>query len=95
MLRTRSRSAANCGRPSCKDRPAPHCPGWPYIWSQQTRVRVGDDGKVPVGTQRHPKDAPPRTPILRSPRPDGDSYSVRYAPDPQAKPIVLLLVPVS
>ena len=30
-------------------RPAPQCPWWPYVWSQQTRVRVGDDGKVPVG----------------------------------------------
>jgi hypothetical protein len=31
---------------------APQCPWWPYVWSQQTCVRVGDAGKVPVGSQR-------------------------------------------
>jgi len=26
-------------------RPAPKCPWWPFVWSQQTSVRVGDDGQ--------------------------------------------------
>ena len=75
-------------------RPAPQCPWWPYVWSQQTRVRVGDDGKVPVGAQRQPIDAPPRTNVIRCLRPDGDIYYLRHAPDPSAKPIVLLHCPV-
>jgi hypothetical protein len=25
-------------------RPVPACPWWPFVWSQQTKVRVGDDG---------------------------------------------------
>jgi hypothetical protein len=75
-------------------RPAPHCPWWPYVWSQQTRVRVGDDGQVPVGSQRHPLDAPPRSTVIRCLRPDGDIYYLRHAPDPNAKPIVLLHCPV-
>ena len=75
-------------------RPAPQCPWWPYVWSQQTRVRVGDDGKVPVGSQRHAVDAPPRTKVIRCLRPDGDIYYLRHAPDKNAKPIVLLHVPV-
>jgi GAF domain-containing protein len=75
-------------------RPAPNCPWWPYVWSQQTRVRVGDDGKVPVGAQRLPIDAPPRTTVIRCLRPDGDIYYLRHAPDPKAKPIVLLHCPV-
>lgn len=75
-------------------RPAPNCPWWPYVWSQQTRVRVGDDGKVPVGSQRHPIDAPPRTKVIRCLRPDGDIYYLRQTPDKKAKPIVLLHVPV-
>jgi len=75
-------------------RPAPHCPWWPYVWSQQTRVRVGDDGKVPVGSQRQPIDAPPRTTVIRCLRPDGDIYYLRHAPNPKAKPIVLLHCPV-
>ncbi len=75
-------------------RPAPHCPWWPYVWSQQTRVRVGDDGKVPVGDQRLSIEATPRTTVIRCLRPDGDIYYLRFAPDPKAKPIVLLHVPV-
>jgi len=75
-------------------RRAPRCPWWPYVWSQQTRLRVGDDGKVPVGAQRHPIDASPRSTVIRCLRPDGDIYYLRHAPDPNAKPIVLLHCPV-
>lgn len=75
-------------------RPAPQCPWWPYVWSQQTRVRVGDDGKVPVGDQRHVLAAPPRSTVIRCLRPDGDIYYLRHAPEPNAKPIVLLHVPI-
>lgn len=75
-------------------RPAPQCPWWPYVWSQQTRVRVGDDGKVPVGDQRHLIDAPPRSTLIRCLRPDGDTYYLRHTPDSKAKPLVLLHIPV-
>ena len=75
-------------------RPIPACPWWPHVWSQRTPVRVGDDGKVPVGTQRHSVDAPPRSTVIRCLRPDGDSYYLRYAPHPDTKPIVLLHCPV-
>ncbi len=75
-------------------RPAPKCPWWPYVWSQQTRIRVGDDGKVPVGTQRQPIDAPPRSKVIRCLRPDGDIFFIQLAPDPKTKPIVLLHCPV-
>ena len=75
-------------------RPVPACPWWPYVWSQQTRVRVGDDGKVPVGLQRQRITAPPRSTVIRCLRPDGDVFYLRYPPDPKAKPIVLLHCPV-
>lgn len=75
-------------------RPAPQCPGWPYVWSQQTRVRVGDNGKVPIGAQRQAVDAPPRPKVIRCLQPDGDSYYLRQAPDQNAKPFVLLHLPV-
>ncbi len=74
-------------------RSLPTCPWWPFVWSQQTRVRVGDDGKVPVGLQRQRVDAPPRTTVIRCLRPDGDIFYLRYPPDPQAKPVVLLHCP--
>jgi hypothetical protein len=75
-------------------RQAPACPWWPYVWSQQTRVRVGDDGKVPVGSQRQSIDAPPRSKVIRCLRPDGDIFFLHHAPDPKTKPIVLLHCPV-
>ena len=75
-------------------RPVPTCPWWPYVWSQQTRVRVGDDGQVPVALQRQSIDAAPRSTVLRCLRPDGDLFYLRHAPDPNAKPVVLLHCPV-
>ena len=75
-------------------RPTPACPWWPFVWSQQTRIRVDDDGTVPVGTQRQSIDAPPRTTVIRCLRPDGDIYYLRHAPNPKAKPEVLLHCPV-
>ena len=75
-------------------RPVPPCPWWPFVWRQQTRVRVGDDGKVPVGSQRQALEAPPRATVIRCLRPDGDIYYLRHAPDPKTKPIVLLHCPV-
>jgi hypothetical protein len=75
-------------------RPVPACPWWPFVWSQQTKVRVGDDSKVPVGSQRQTIEAPPRSKVIRCLRPDGDVYYLRHAPDPKAKPIVLLHCPV-
>jgi hypothetical protein len=75
-------------------RPAPACPWWPFVWSQQSRVRVGDDGKVPAGSQRHAIAAPPRSTVIRCLRPDGDIYYLLHAPNPKTKPLVLLHVPV-
>ena len=75
-------------------RPAPKCPWWPFVWSLQTPVRVGDDGQVPVGTLRQRIDATPRTTVIRCLRPDGDIYYLRHAPAPKTKPIVLLHCPV-
>jgi hypothetical protein len=75
-------------------RAAPPCPWWPFVWSQQTRVRVGDDGKAPVGSQRQAIAAPPRSTVIRCLRPDGDIFYLRHAPDPNTKPIVLLHCPV-
>ena len=75
-------------------RPVPACPWWPFVFSQQTRVRVGDDGKVPVGHLRASIDAPPRSTVIRCQRPDGDIYFLRFSPDPQKQPIILLHHPI-
>jgi len=75
-------------------RPHPTCPWWPYVWSLQTKVRVGDDGKVPVASQRLSVNAPIRSTVIRCLRPDGDIFFLRYPPNPKATPIVLLHHPV-
>lgn len=75
-------------------RPVPLCPWWPFVWSQRTHVRVGDDGKVPIGSQRLSIVAPPRSLVLRCLRPDGDIYYLRQAPKPNSKPLILLHCPV-
>ncbi len=64
-----------------------------YVRRQQTRVRVRDDGKVPVGDPRQASAAPPRAIGMRCRRPDGDRYYLRHAPVQKAKPIILLLGP--
>jgi hypothetical protein len=71
-------------------RPAPRCPWWPYVFSQQTRLPVGDDGKVVIGSQRLSVDAPPRSKILRCLHPNGDITILKHPPDKKAMPVVLL-----
>lgn len=73
---------------------APACPWWPYVWSLQTKVRVGDHGKVPAGSQRLSIDASPRSTVVRCLRPHGDIFFLRHAPAPNTKPVVLLHFPV-
>jgi hypothetical protein len=64
----------------------------PFVWSQQTRVPVDDNGHVPVGTQRQFVDALPRFTVIRRLR--GDIDYLRQAPDPEAKPLILVHCPV-
>jgi hypothetical protein len=75
-------------------RSVPACPWWPFVFSHRSRVRVGDDGKVPIGHLRLAIDAPPRSTVMRCLRPDGDIYYLRSAPDSQKQPLVLLHQPV-
>jgi hypothetical protein len=48
-----------------------------------------------VGTQRQSVNALRRSTVIGCWRPDGDIDCLRHAPDPNAKPIVLLIVPSS
>lgn len=71
----------------------PSCPWWPYVWSQQSHVHVGDDGKIPADSLRLSIDAPPRSKVVRCQRPDGDLFFLKEAPNPKNKPVVLLHCP--
>jgi hypothetical protein len=71
-------------------RPAPACPWWPSVFSQRTRIRVGDDGRVAVGTQRLSVDAPPRSKVIHCQHPNGDVTVLQQPPDQKKMPVVLL-----
>jgi len=70
-------------------RPVPRCPWWPYVWSQRTTVRVGDDGRVSVGADRIRLEVAPRTRVILCEHPCGHHSVLAAAPDPKTKPVVL------
>ena len=70
-------------------RRVPACPWWPYVWSQRTVIRVGDDGRVPIGTQRLRIEKPPGTKVSLCLHPSGHHSVLAHAPDPQQKPSLL------
>jgi hypothetical protein len=70
-------------------RPAPRCAWWDYVWSVRTLIKVGSDGRVPIGTQRLRIEKPPETKVVLCLHPSGH-YSVLAAPpDPKQKPALL------
>ena len=71
-------------------RPAPRCAWWPYVFTQRTRVTVGSDGKVAIGSQRLPLDAAPGTKVFRCHHPNGDVTVLKQPPQPNTLPAVLL-----
>ena len=70
-------------------RPVPRCPWWPYVWSQRTVLKVGDDGRVPIGTQRLRVEVPPRTKVILCVHPNGQHAILAAKPDPKTKPQIL------
>ena len=70
-------------------RPAPRCPWWDYVWSVRTTIKVGQDGRVPIGTQRLRLEQPPQTKVLLCLHPDGHHSVLAATPDPQQKPQLL------
>jgi hypothetical protein len=70
-------------------RPAPRCPWWDYVWSVRTIIKVGSDGRVPIGTQRLRIQKPPGTKVVLCLHPSGH-HSVLVAPPlPTGKPLLL------
>jgi hypothetical protein len=67
-------------------RPAPRCPWWDYVWSVRTVIKVGSDGRVPIGTQRLRIEKPPATKVILCLHPTGHHSVLAAAPDPKQKP---------
>ncbi len=70
-------------------RPAPRCPWWPYVWSQRTSVRVGEDGRVAVGAQRVRVEVAPGTRVVHCQHPSSHASVLAAPPCADAKPVVL------
>jgi hypothetical protein len=70
-------------------RPAPRCPWWPYVWSLRTTLKVGTDGRVPIGTQRLRIERPPGTKIVLCLHPTGHHSVLAAPPDRNQKPALL------
>jgi hypothetical protein len=70
-------------------RPVPRCPWWPYVWSLRTALKVGADGRVPIGIQRLRIERPPGTKIVLCLHPTGHHSVLAAAPDKNEKPVLL------
>jgi hypothetical protein len=70
-------------------RPVPHCPWWPYVWSQHSAVRVGDDGRVSVGAQRVRLEVPCGRRVVLCQHPSGHYTVLAHPPEAGAKPVIL------
>ena len=63
-------------------RPAPRCPWWNYVWSVRTLIKVGPDGRVPIGTQRLRVERPPGSKVLLCLHPTAHHSVLAAPPDP-------------
>jgi transposase InsO family protein len=75
-------------------RPAPRCPWWPYIWSLRTTLKVGPDGRVPVGHERLRAGVAMGTRVVHCLHPNGNITLLAHEPKPDQKPAILLHVQV-
>ncbi len=70
-------------------RPAPRCPWWHYVWNVRTTLKVGTDGRAPIGTQRLCIERPPDTKVVLCLHPSGHHSVLAAPPHPQQKPMLL------
>lgn len=74
-------------------RPAPRCPWWKYIWSVRSTVTVGEDGRIPIGTQRIRVELPPNQRLVKCCLPSGEITVIKEPPNADKLPIIILNYP--
>jgi hypothetical protein len=79
----------------CVLRRAPACPWWPYVFSLRARLKVGRDGRIPVGTERVRIDCAPGVAVVRCLHPNGDISVLLHPPSPDQLPMVLFHTPAA
>lgn len=70
-------------------RPVPRCPWWHFVWSLRTAIKVGSDGRVPIGTQRLRVQASPGTRVVLCHHTTGHHSVLAQPPAPNTPPLVL------
>lgn len=70
-------------------RPAPKCPWWPYVWSVRTVLKIGSDGRVPIGSQRLRLEHPQGAKVILCRHPTGHASVLAHPPDKKLKPVLL------
>jgi len=70
-------------------RPVPPCPWWDYVWSVRTPIKVGPDGRVPIGTQRLRLEKPPGSKVVLCLHPSGHRSVLAAPPQAGGKPLLL------
>jgi len=73
-------------------RPVPRCPWWPYVWSTRTVLKVGPDGRVPVGYDRLRAGVAAGTSVVHCLHPNGNITILAHEPKSDQKPAILLQV---
>ena len=73
-------------------RPVPRCPWWPYIWSVRTHLKVGPDGRVPVGTERLRVAVSAGTRVVHCLQPNGTISILAHEPKAGKRPALLLQI---
>jgi len=70
-------------------RPVPRCPWWDYVWSLRTVLKVGPDGRVPIGTQRLSIARPPTSKVVLGLHPTGHHSVLAAPPNAKERPALL------
>jgi hypothetical protein len=70
-------------------RPVPACPWWPYVWSVRTLIKIGTDGRVPIGSQRLRVEKPPGSKVVLCLHPTGHHSVLADPPVATEKPLLL------
>lgn len=70
-------------------RKAPDCVWWPYVWSQRTFIKVGSDGRVPIGSDAFARRSCPRDQSRPLHAPDHHFSILLKEPNPEATPRLL------
>jgi hypothetical protein len=70
-------------------RPVPRCPWWPFVWSERVEIKVGPDGRVPIGSQRLRIEALPGHKVILCHHASGHHSVLAAPPNPKTKPQIL------